>query len=394
MNNPTNEMVFGKATYGRTGGHGWGYIEDNKDNVYRVLPPVKSLMAKGQYAKYYRTHRGFRGTDGKQKPFQCIEEFNFKQKLITKHCPICDIVADLEAEVKTFPSKGATAEQIRDYRNKNIFPFQAEGKYYLNVVNQENKIMVLGIGSKMFKSLEMLAQEQEKKGRDICGLEGLFLNFKKQSAYKGDNKAVHSVGLYVLETATGPQYVPHVIDATFAARVPTEAADLGNLFKILNVEQIAQIIQLQGDDRAKYMDVLFAGEPATPAEASSPASQPASQGFTPPAGFGATTPQGTPTMAAAPAPTAAPAAFAPPAGFSAPVQAPAQAAAPAPAAAPAGFTAPVGFGGGQAVAPAAASTFTPPAGFGGTGPAPAAAPGQPTAQLNDQDFLNMVRPKK
>jgi len=412
----TTELQIGKASYGRTGGgHGWFYIEDNKDNVFRVLPPMKSLAQVGKYAQYYRTHRGFRGSDGKQRPFLCVEEFNFKQKLITKHCPICDIVANLEAEVATFKGKGATDEQIREYRNKNIFPFQAEGKYYLNVINPEGKVGILAVGSKMFKSLEMLAMEQEKKGRDITGMEGVFLNFKKQTTFKGDKNAVHKVDLYLYEDAAGPRYVPHVINNDNAAKIVQDAADLSKLFKELNVDQISQLCALQGDDRAKYIDGLFAAPaPAAPAQvttlvgdansgnfSSSQVTQPAQGGFTPPAGFGGTqsTPAMAPSQPATPPAgfggTSAPAGFTPPAGFGgAPVQSAPATAPAAPAAAPAGFTPPAGFAApSQPAAPAAAPTgFTPPAGFGGS-PAPAAG-GTPLALANDKDFLNMVRPKK
>jgi hypothetical protein len=379
--NTNNEVVLGKANYGKQngfgGGLGWFYIENNKDNVYRVLPPMKSLAAEGKYAKYYRTHRGFRGSDGKQKPFQCIEEFNFKQKLITRHCPICDIVADLTAEVATFKERGATDDQIREYRNKNIFPFQAEGKYYLNVVNTEGKIGILAIGNTMFKALDLLAQEQEKKGKDICGVEGFYLNFKNKSEYKGDKKPIPSVELAQKEDEQGNlRYVPHSVNQEFAQRLVKEAADLGNIFKTLDIEQITRIVQLQGDERAKYMDSLFAGDkqPVAPVaaaptstnggQASAPAAPVQAPSFTPPAGFGSGgTSQQTPQMApASPAPSA-----------------------------PVGFTPPAGFG--TAAGPAPQSSFSPPAGFGGS-PAPAAAGGASMSTLNDQDFLNMVRPKK
>lgn len=219
---------------------------------------MKSLAPHGKYAKYYRTHRGFRSTDGKQKPFICIEESDYKTKVIKVHCPVCDKVAELEQEVVKFKQRGATDEQIREYRNKNIFPFQSEGKYYLNVVNQENKIGVLSLGSKAFKALEALALEQEKKGRDITGMQGVFLNFKKATRFKGDRDAVHSVEMFLQAGNDGSfRYVTHDITADFAARLGTEAADLGNLFKALDAEQIARIVSLDGESRGQYIDTLF-----------------------------------------------------------------------------------------------------------------------------------------
>jgi hypothetical protein len=393
-----NETVaIGKSAYGRQGGFGGGFfhIEANKDNVYRVLPAMKTLAATGQYAKYYRTHRGFRGTDNGQKPFICPQEQDYKTKVIKVHCPVCDIVDQMEKELETWPSKGATKEQIKEFRDKNIWPFQSEGKYYLNVVNTEGKIGILPIGSKSFKALEALAKEQEAKGRDITGIEGVYLNFKKMSAYKGDAQAVFAVEMFIDTDAQGNMKLrTHTIDQAFAQRLGPEAADLSKLFKSLTQEQIARIVSLEGVTRAQYMDSLFtqegqtsmnqltpsAGGPGVQTSVTPPAGSPGVQtGFVPPTsvGFGGTaeTPPPSQSLAQPPAqtlapPPAAPAAFTPPAG---------------------GFTPPSG-GFGQAQAPAAPAqpSFTPPP-MGFTGPG---GTGKPASQLDDSEFVNMVRPKK
>ena len=256
--------MVGKASYGRQsfsggGGYNWFYIEDNKDNVYRVLPPMHSLAASGKYAKYYKTHRGFRGTDNKQKPFICIEEQDYKTKLIKTHCPICDYVAELKAEIPKYQARGATPEQIKQFNNTNIFPLQSEKKFYLNVVNQENKIGILAIGTKQFNALEALAMQHEKSGRDITGMEGVYLNFKKLTKYKGDKDAVFSVEVFMQPSSDGAfRYVTHTMTPEFSSRLKKEAADLGNLFKSFSVEQLASIVALEGEARAKYVDSLFA----------------------------------------------------------------------------------------------------------------------------------------
>lgn len=409
-----NDTVeLGKAIFGRTGGAGWFHIEDNKDNIYRVLPPMKSLARDGKYAKFYSTHRGFRGTDNRQKPFLCVEESNYdtktKARSIKVHCPICDWVAAVEAQIEGFKAQGATDDQIREYRNKYVFPFQAERKYYMNVVNAEGKIGILPIGSKMFKSLEALAKEQEKLGVDICGMTGLYVNFKKQTAFKGDKNAVHNAVLYMHPDGTGGyRPVSHVIDQVFAQRLGPEAADLAKLFKEINIEQCAQLVALDGMARAEYVDRLFPKEDVKPAPA--PVAAPVQAPVAAPASALPTAPAPAMTTTPAPAMQAAPAAPA----FSMPA-APAQA---APALAP--LPAPAqGFG--QSLAPAAAPTtpaptaapaapapapmtFTPPAnaapaapqqapafqGFGGAGTqAPA---GQNMSQLDDKSFASMVRP--
>ena len=382
-----NEVLLGKASYGRSGGGnvGWFYVEDNKDNIYRVLPPMKSLAPHGKYAKFYATHRGFRGSDNKQKPFLCIEESNYKSKQITVHCPVCDWVNAIEAEIANYKAKGATDEQIREYRNKNVFPFQAERKYYVNVVNQENKIGILAIGSKMFKSLEALAIEQEKLGRDITGMEGYFLNFKKQTRFKGDRDAIHTATMYMSSQQDGSfRFVNHTITAEFAQRLGPEAADLGNLFKTLDAEQIARIVSLEGASRAEYVDLLFAAPEKDQAAQSGMQSQIPGTNLTavsrvessPNGGFQVQQPTLPPVQQSVQ-----------PAAQQAPAAAPA-----APVAAPVGAI--PGFG--QTQTPAAAPQQTGLTNFGPSVPPLGAGvmPGQSAAKLDDAEFANMVRPIK
>ena len=419
----TEQVAIGRSAFGRQGRAGFFDIEANKENIYRVLPPIKSLAQKSKYAQFYATHRGFRGTDGKQRPFRCIEEMNFKTKVITTHCPVCDKVAEMEAQLKAWADSGAPKDQVKKFRDENIFPFQAERKYYLNVVNPENRIGILPIGSKMFKALDDLCKKQEALGRDITGLEGVYLTFQKKSAYKGDAQAIFNVEIYMHRQQDGSyREVVHHIDAAFAQRLGPEAADLGMLFnRILNAEQIAQIVALDGAARASYIDQLFASDDKPQAQTYTPpqgyvppmgaASAPAPTQVPPPVAFAAP-----PTTFAAPpiATPAVPPAFQPPAGFGAPAAPPVQAASPTPPTLPpAGFTPPVGFGTvPSAQAPASqapasqASAPPPPPAFGGnvtmSSPAPLAPPAgfgaPPSASASpiadDQDFINMVRPKK
>ena len=420
-----DQLQIGKATYGRQGGFGgggtWFKIEDNKDNIYRVLPPIKSMAAAGKYAKFYATHRGFRGSDNKQKPFLCIEEKDFKSQVIKVHCPVCDKVAELEALLKDYKARGAPDEDVRKYRDQNIFPFQAERKYYLNVVNQENKIGILPITSKMFKALEALAQEQEKLGRDITGLEGVFLNFKKQTRFKGDREAIHTPVIYMIPTNDGAfRYASHTITPEFGQRIMAEAADLGNLFKTLTGEQIAQIVSLEGPTRAAYVDSLFAApEKAAPQQAMQsqiPGSNMVAVsrvevapngGFsvqqpTVPNNFGqATAPNNTGAFQGAQQaaqPTAPPQQapnLSPPPGFGNPPGP--IASAPAQQQAPSVGLPPPAFGGGMNGFAAPAQQAAPPQGFmPGQQQAPqqpAFMPGQSIQNLNDDEFLAVVKPQ-
>ena len=259
--NGTNAL--GRANYdakGKGGGGGFFYIEDNKDNIFRVLPPWKSLAADGKIAKYYSVHRGIRGTDGKQKVFNCVEKVTWKDKkpTITQECPLCARVKQLEANLKEGQERGVDPELLKKMRQEQVYPLQSENKYYLNVVNQEGKIGVLSVGSKMYNSLIALAKDMDSKGVDITGMTGIFLNFKKTVKFKGDKEAVHQVEKFLSPAADGSyRLVQHELTPTFIAQMEKEAADLGGLFKTLTYDQVRMIESLSGESRSQYMDTLF-----------------------------------------------------------------------------------------------------------------------------------------
>lgn len=258
-----NETLIGKRRpAGNNGNYGkWFYLEANKDNIFRVLPPVHSLAAQGAYAKFHATHRWIRGTDGKpSKPFLCVEERDFKAKMTTRHCPLCDRVFELESMLKTGLDAGQVSkEQAQELRAAQIGPIKVDKKYYINVVNQEGNIGVLSISITMYKALEALFKQYDAKGTDLTGAEAPFLNFQVLTAYKGDPKPIHKVDVYLQPTADGGyRPVNHQLTADVINRMQTEARDLNNLFKSIDIESISTLAAADPKVRAEIIDRLFA----------------------------------------------------------------------------------------------------------------------------------------
>lgn len=233
-------------------------IEANKDNVYRVLPPMFSLAELGKYAQYHATHRTPPGTNGKRRKFLCIEEVDRESNRITKRCPFCDAAREAEDKLKLMENKGATKQQLWDYRVKVIFPLMAEKKYWLNAVNQAGEIGLLSINSKLFKALKALCDEYDKKGIDLTGVEGYFLNFTKKSEFKGDKQAVFGVNLYMEESPDGSmRKMKHTITKEFLNKLSAEARDLKYLFKALSAEDMTLMLDAPDDQKAQVVDKLF-----------------------------------------------------------------------------------------------------------------------------------------
>jgi hypothetical protein len=173
---------------------------------------------------------------------------------------MCNKHAELQNKHDLIKAQGgATAEQLREFEMGQIWPLNAEYKYYLNVVNQEGKIGLLAIGSKMYKSLDALATDWEGKGYDITGTTGLFLNFRIASSFKGDKQAVHAATVFLSPSLDGSfRPVTHEITPDFVNKLKFEASDLSVLFKEIPVEAMALLAETSGSDRAILVDKIFA----------------------------------------------------------------------------------------------------------------------------------------
>jgi hypothetical protein len=274
MNN--DNVLIGKRRPGNGAGGNFGEffylksgINTKVDNIYRILPPVHSLAQHGKYAKYHAIHKNLRGTPSEKNnkgayfPFACIQEKD-KNGIITRHCPLCDRVFELDAQLKLAKDQGASKDQMQDFRMAQIMPIQSDKKYYLNVVNQENKIGVLPITYTMFQALEHLMAEFDSKGIDLTGQEAPFLNFTVTQKYKGDQDAVHKVDAFLAPSTDGSfRYVSHAMTPDFIERMRTEARDLTKLFREIDVESLAALAVGDGVTRAGIIDrIISASEEA------------------------------------------------------------------------------------------------------------------------------------
>jgi hypothetical protein len=240
----------------------WFYLEDNKDNVFRVLPPLHSLARTGEFAKYYSVHRQIKGTDNKQRPFLCNQEKDYKSKMITRRCPLCDRAAELKSKLDSATVSGQmTKEEAFQFEQKNIWPLKPEKKYYLNVINQEGNIGVIAVSISMYQDLQNTLKDWDKKGFDLTGQKGAFLNFTVSKKYKGDKDAVHKVVPFTQVNKDGSfSLVSHEITPDIIERLRSESRDLSKLFKSLEDEDVALLASTDGLERSEIADRLFASQ--------------------------------------------------------------------------------------------------------------------------------------
>lgn len=256
------------------------WLKANENNLFRVLPPLFSLAEKGQYAKYYASHKivivdaPAPGSSEKGKwnvyQFLCVEKFDQKEKLIKVHCPFCDQARAAKATYEDAKNRGAGKEQLKEFFDKQVAPYEAEKKFYVNAVNLENKVGLLPLGIKNFKALQERLKDIQTNygGMDATGVNGLFLNFKKTQKFKGDRDTVYSVDL-ALDTVMKDglpqmQMKTHVLTTDFIETVRTTARDLGDLYKSISTEEMVYILQSAPENKKALLDKIFGrGEKVT-----------------------------------------------------------------------------------------------------------------------------------
>ncbi|HEY5236473.1 MAG TPA: hypothetical protein VIJ14_09870, partial [Rhabdochlamydiaceae bacterium] len=93
-------MAFGNANYEK------GFKKKNYfkladgSQIFRILPPVGDLAAKGVWSRYYSVHFGYKNMAGKLRTFLSTEQKNQKTKMIEVPDPALDRINDLKAKLE------------------------------------------------------------------------------------------------------------------------------------------------------------------------------------------------------------------------------------------------------------------------------------------------------
>lgn len=272
MNNNKEDLLIGVSNYeGNSRAFTkkkYFYIKPNEPNIYRVLPPVKSLATTGEFFKYHQVHRNMRGNDGKQRSFTCTEEMDWKTKVLKRRCPVCDKRREYESQYKTASDASKTnpkitREQLNEFRMTYLDPLQCDRKYYMNVTNLAGEIGILTIPTTIKKDMvETFKKIKSEEGIDPSGKVGIFFNFIKVSQYKGDNKPVYKLEPHyeVTPGADGrvtKAYKYHEITPAFTQQMKGEVNDLASLHRTLTVEEMKALADADLASRKNLLDQLF-----------------------------------------------------------------------------------------------------------------------------------------
>jgi hypothetical protein len=165
--------AFGKPKYG---GNSFAKNIKPKEGaalVVRILPPIKSLAESGEWAIYHGIHYGYKGVNPRDpnkpifKTFRCIEERDFKTKMVKQDCPECDLIKHWEDELETILANakkdGLTKEDTEEMASAHrawLKEHNCDRKWHMNVKQENGEFAVLTLSHKTKKNiLEPLIQK-------------------------------------------------------------------------------------------------------------------------------------------------------------------------------------------------------------------------------------------
>jgi hypothetical protein len=237
------------------------------DNIYRILPPWGEVAVQaGKPAYFYATHKGFRNSENRMVPFQCVEKKNWKVKpaVVEIQCPVCELVKKLEVSYQQAKDAGQPADKLKEFFETKVLPFKVDRKWYLNVVDLEGRIGILSLPSTAYNHLTAVAEAMSsKEGIEVDGAQGVYLNFKKIQKFKGDRDTDYAVEPYMETVKINGRdlkdYKRHdMTPPDFMERVKKEARLLNELFKRISDEEVMLIVSTPEAQRGALLDTIFA----------------------------------------------------------------------------------------------------------------------------------------
>lgn len=266
-------MGFGIPQYGNTDAVYWKNFKlrspDASKNemifelIVRILPPMHSLAEKGKWAMYYGQHFGYAGNGkdpgkAKQRPFGCIEQSDFRTKMITVACPACDVIAekkaDREAREAEYKAKKLGEGEIRDLLDpltQWLKKHNCDRKWHINVMNQAGEFGVLTISHTVKKMLDVKMEElrKNKKIDPMLLDQGVWFRFTRMGKFPvQDAVEVVTESFDVKDVGQVERVLKAPLTEAQQEQALKVCPDLAkDVVKFISGKQIAQLVASSGD---------------------------------------------------------------------------------------------------------------------------------------------------
>lgn len=168
--------------------------ESETTMVRRVLPPMKSLKEKKQYACFHAQHFGYNGVnkDDPSKvrflPFGCVREYDPVTKKVSQTCAGCDeLYSKKDAKEGILAHCKASGEDPSKYAekleplNEWLKNYNRDGKWYLNAMSPEGEFGTLAITKTCYEALRVLFSKTLKEDgiHGINPSDGVWVKFTR-----------------------------------------------------------------------------------------------------------------------------------------------------------------------------------------------------------------------
>jgi hypothetical protein len=285
---------FGKPRYGNNTSLNYKTFDIKTDKsggtvsyVFRILPPIKKCAETGEWAKYHSIHFGYGGVDQKdptktkQRPFKCVEQLNWKTKMVIHECPECNLInqkktelEELLTELKTNPSN---TDDIIENATKDLKDWirahNLDRKWYINVMNTSGELGVLRMSHEMKKLLELKIQKlvKEESIDPLDPDQGVYFRFTRTGYRLEAQSEIEPETESVRDSATGRtmrsvKLAP--LTEAQKSQILQTCPDLNDVVRIISDRQIELLTQCSGDPESVDEILSMGQREASPREAS------------------------------------------------------------------------------------------------------------------------------
>jgi hypothetical protein len=271
-------VKLGTAKYERQSKNYFSFKRDQNQFILRIIPPYGKLAEKGKFSVYHRVEFGYKGTDGRMKPFLSPRVVN-REKMVEQ-----ESLAHVRREQIKSQQAQAKAEGNEAMANKCgelLRQYNQDAKHYMNTIDLNGNIGLFKIGHKGYTALQAKIKAiKEKDGIDPLGIEtGRYFIFSRTGQGRD---TLYTVEEYKkkqeLSDGQGGTIVAdvsfnHVIDDNIINRLEAEAFELLDVYPSVSLEEEKMIVE----GGPAGVDAVFNARKATSQAQSQQTSTPAPQ---------------------------------------------------------------------------------------------------------------------
>ena len=266
-------VKFGQAKYEQGSKNYFSFKKDQNSFILRIVPPMGELADSGKWSLYHRVEFGYKGTDGRMKPFLSPRKVNY-QKMVEQ-----ESLAHLRREkIKTQmeEAKKAGNDIVAAKCNDMLRTYNQDAKHYMNAIDLQGNVGLFKLGHKGFQALKAEIDRLRSESVDPISVDnGRFFIFARSGTgrdtlytvkeYKQKQEIDGPNGKIVADVSFA-----HAIDDVAIAKIEEGAFNLKTVYPSVTAEEEKLIVE----GGPAGVDAVFAKQNANPASTTTTATAP------------------------------------------------------------------------------------------------------------------------